>query len=824
MKTGLLVSLLLLIPLDGTLLRPVPSPRTKPLEKSGGQFVRWQGPRVRVRQEFNAGNFVAAAALARQGYQDASQAGEPQVAARFLNNLGACRFALHQYQDALQTFLKARRLAEAAGDQATAGALDFNISSLYSQLGQIDAAVEAENRAMARLSGEERVRQLPKLLIHEAALRAAQNRMPEALALYQQGIAAAGRAGDQEMCAFGWNDLGFVRLKRKELPQAEQALLEAYRTRKLNHFRGLDNSYCNLGMLRLEQGDLSSAAVLLQAAVAGSKQPGGVAPDWLLYFSRGRLRLAQKRLEDALADLRIAARLARDWRRAAPPDDATRISAENSIQEVHAALVQAGNELYFQTRRPALAEETFEAAEANRAASLRVLAADPRDWRRSLPPEYWETLQKLEAAELALLRSQTPSFEPSPTGRISMLRAALIEWESRAGSHEGVEMPDLLARTRRHLGPDAALFSFHLASPDSYLWAVSSDRLALYRLPPAAEIAGLADRFRKAVREESGDAQALGYRLFGMLFGQIDAAFQTKPRWLLTLDSRLFELPFAALPLEAAPHAPVFLVSRHSLETIPGAEMLASAPPREHSAGPFVGVADAVYNRADPRWTSGAKPSAGSGFTSFWNFFAARAASTASGDLHLPRLAGSALEVKSCAAAWGGPQTPVLLEGVAASRRRLQAALNSHPAVLHLATHVLHSSHDNHSGLIVLSLTGAGQQELLSPAEIAAWNLDGALVSLSGCGSGSADALPATGLMGLTRAWLGAGAQAVVATRWPGPDDAGALFQSFYRYLREAPQAGPATALQRAQMDMLRSQTWRSSPRYWAAYFLTGNQ
>jgi CHAT domain-containing protein len=78
--------------------------------------------------------------------------------------------------------------------------------------------------------------------------------------------------------------------------------------------------------------------------------------------------------------------------------------------------------------------------------------------------------------------------------------------------------------------------------------------------------------------------------------------------------------------------------------------------------------------------------------------------------------------------------------------------------------------------------------------------------------------------MGLTRACQAAGAQAVVASRWPTPDDSGALFLSFYRFLRAAPQAGPAVALQRAQIEMLQSRSWRSNPLYWGAYFVTGNQ
>jgi CHAT domain-containing protein len=63
-----------------------------------------------------------------------------------------------------------------------------------------------------------------------------------------------------------------------------------------------------------------------------------------------------------------------------------------------------------------------------------------------------------------------------------------------------------------------------------------------------------------------------------------------------------------------------------------------------------------------------------------------------------------------------------------------------------------------------------------------------------------------------------------VASRWPTPDDTGAFFLSFYRYLRALPHDGPAVALQRAQIAMLRSGTWRSNPNYWGAYFVTGNQ
>ena len=77
--------------------------------------------------------------------------------------------------------------------------------------------------------------------------------------------------------------------------------------------------------------------------------------------------------------------------------------------------------------------------------------------------------------------------------------------------------------------------------------------------------------------------------------------------------------------------------------------------------------------------------------------------------------------------------------------------------------------------------------------------------------------------MGMTRAWLMAGARAVVATRWSTPDDVGVFFGRFYRRLRSSETRDPAIALQAAQIETLRAGDWRSQPRFWAAYFAVGN-
>lgn len=829
MKTKFLLASFLIILLAGTLVFFVPPPRKPILATQGRRNARRDSLVARLKQTgklFRAGDFKQSALLARQGSLEALGAGELQIAARFTGNLGSCRFALHRYREALQSYLEARTLAESVRDNATAGSLDLNISSLYAQLGQMDAATNAIDGAMARLTGPDRLKRLPALLTSLAALDADQERIPQALDLYRRAIAAAARAGDQDAYSLACNDLGYVYLEHGRFRLAENALLDAYRVRKLNHLRSVESSYRNLGMLRLKQGETRQASSLLDRAVALSALPGRLRPAWEVYYARGSVRLQEGRPQAALDDLRIATRLAGNWFRGAFPDDATRIGAENRIRKVHSALITAGNSLYFSTGRPDLARETFEAAEANRAASLRAAVMEPRDWRLRLPPEYWETLQKLETAETESLYSAS-SASLASAEQIRRLHGALIQWESRAGPETPLELPDLLERTRLRLHPDSAFLAFHLDTPDSYLWALSRDSLAVYRLPPASEIDDLVKQFCASIRRGDSNEPRLGSLLYQKLFGQLDSSFRNKPRWLLALDAELFSLPFAALREPSRAAHPVFLAERHSLQIVSSAGMLSSSnPERPRSTGPFVGVADPVYNTADPRWRQ--RRFAG-GAGSFFGLITAFAAGSApAGDLQLARLAGSAREVADCAAAWQAPRLPIFLEGAAASRERLRRALETRPAVLHFATHVVQSTVNSgaeaRSGLIVLSLNQAGQHEVLSPVEVATWNLHGAVVSLSGCSSGSAEALPATGLVGLTRACLAAGARAVVASRWPTPDDTGALFLAFYRYLHDSPEAGPAVALQRAQIDMLRSGTWRLHPVYWAAYFVTGNQ
>ena len=86
---------------------------------------------------------------------------------------------------------------------------------------------------------------------------------------------------------------------------------------------------------------------------------------------------------------------------------------------------------------------------------------------------------------------------------------------------------------------------------------------------------------------------------------------------------------------------------------------------------------------------------------------------------------------------------------------------------------------------------------------------------MTGCATGTGDARAGAGLLGLTRAWLMAGASGVLSTVWPVEDSPGEIFSRFYEYY---PETSAAEALRKSQVEMLR----HARPAQWASYQLTG--
>jgi CHAT domain-containing protein len=251
-------------------------------------------------------------------------------------------------------------------------------------------------------------------------------------------------------------------------------------------------------------------------------------------------------------------------------------------------------------------------------------------------------------------------------------------------------------------------------------------------------------------------------------------------------------------------------------------------------------VGGAVYNTADPRWDGNANAQVKR--SGIWGALTAAEPAGGGNDLQLPRLSSSRAELQASASAWGGSGSRLLM-GNDANRQKAMEAIESGASVVHFATHFLQKDTSPDRALLVLSLDANGQPDFFSPPDTVHVKVPDSLVVLSGCHSAAGTQVPAAGLIGMTRAWLLAGATGVIASLWPTPDDTGAIFQIFYRELQKEAlssngggvstrttarkQRGmslrkAAEALRRAQLEMLRTQTWRAMPKYWGTYRLIG--
>ncbi|MBC8096171.1 MAG: CHAT domain-containing protein, partial [Akkermansiaceae bacterium] len=92
----------------------------------------------------------------------------------------------------------------------------------------------------------------------------------------------------------------------------------------------------------------------------------------------------------------------------------------------------------------------------------------------------------------------------------------------------------------------------------------------------------------------------------------------------------------------------------------------------------------------------------------------------------------------------------------------------------------------------------------------------------SACSTALGKEVKGEGMIGLTRGFMYAGAQRVVASLWKVDDEATAeLMKIFYRNLLQQ-QMPAARALRAAQLETQQRPRWRS-PYYWGGFTLQGD-
>lgn len=766
----------------------------------------WRDADRKLRQ----GRYLEVSATCERLATRAHQLGNWEAEAELLATSAGAQSLLFQYRRAMQTFLRARECAERAAHHSLAAMISFNLSNVYFHLG----AWRESQTAAARAEPLTRLSARPEYLIPFHLHRAR-------LAARIEGIDAAGRhlaaalrlarsSANPKLLAMVHATAALESYGARDWAAAEGEARLAIKLRHASRDPLLSSSLLTLSRIRLGQGDAGEALALAEEAVGELNRHVPQRPLFRFFQFRGEALAALGRLPEARRDLIAAVEHLRPLRPELLQAEAIGLHAAASHQEVFASLAAAGNQLFLATGNRLYLEEAFDAALENRAVVMRSLIGRHND------PDavYAGLLGTLQKAELAALREASPAALDA----LSAARLNIAEFQLTSHPDRPHHLaPPALHRILESLAPDAAIIVFQAGRERSYAWTIARGRLHLSVLPPESQLLSLTTRHRQLLEQDSPAAAQTGHALYSSLFSTLPEAARQCRRWTILPDRFLFSIPYAALVPTFVDGQPRYLVEEVALQVSPFL-----APPQSTSGRPggdlFAAFGDPIYNTADPR---APRPE---GFALFT--LTSHSAPAGGNPIALPRLPGTAQEIRTAAEAWQGPTR--VHSGAQVTLAHLRLALAARPQALHLATHLVPSPADPAESRLLLSLAPSGQPELLDPATIATLPAACPLIVMSGCSAGAASTIASEGLLGLSRAWLAAGASSVLATQWPMPDDSGELWHSFYSVWRNSAlppgSARTAQALQSAQRDAIASRSWRARPRYWASYFVLGSQ
>ena len=730
------------------------------------------------------GDLTRAASMLHQGEAMAREAGEDEVLSGILGGLAGIDYLIGNYDNALAQYAEATRLA---GDPRRRGWYLLNSGSILAYQGRHQEALEVYEEAHAAMIAADDHRNVSTILQVKGQSLCELKRYDEGLVKLDEAIAYA-RA---------W----------------EMPLEEAYAL----HFKGH-------ALLDLERLDEAAAALTAAADMAATTGYFDITESALL--GRAKVARAQGRLDEALSHLEQAVDIVTTVRRRSGGSAGLQSGYFSQVGRSFEEMISVLGELHARHPEAGYDRRAFDIAQMAKARSLLDMLAEAEvDLRVRAGEDYQareaeilggiaEMQEALDAAapdSAAVLEAEIARLE----SRLDLLEAELREADPRYAELR-YPRPCTLAEAQAMLREAELLLEFQLGKEESHLFVAVRAGFHMVTLPPREEIESLVRELLPMLQDYNvTGADAVYYgavadELARLLLDPVSRDIFAAHRLLIVPDGALHYLPFEALPLgpsatNAYAEMPFLARSRvvsyaPSVSTL---QRLRAAPGAAGDTGGLMIVGDPVQP----------SPEEASVF--------ARVAGAA-GLRPVPHVKDELRELIAC------PFSPMLMHfGEAANAAALSESPQSAGCrYLHFAAHGLFNEQSpQFSGLALSPDPDNGDDGFLSVSEIFALDLDCEQVTLSACSTALGEQIDGEGLVGLTRAFMYAGARGVVAALWDIPGLGAATFMSDY-YRRLADGDGSAAALAATKRRMIDGGTVEgldlAHPALWAAFVLSG--
>lgn len=796
------------------------------------------------------------------------QLGDRETEVAALTNLGRVHDLLGHPEEALKSYGSALALNASLGNRKREAQTLNNLAVLHRNLGEIDEALKLYERALDVFRQEHDERWEARVLYNIGFAYHWLGDPPRSLSYLRQSLTLRRKVGDRGGEAATLRGIGVVHDSQNEPDKALEFFQQALsRFQDLGDSHGQASALAWIGFAENRLGRREAAierydqALGLLAADPGTRQQAG------LLLWKGQALAALHRSQEAEASLSQALTL---YSALGDPDGTA--AAQTSLAQV---LLLSGEERQalgqldqaidsFEATRTRVADPDLRASYLSARRDAYELKIDLLMRRHKREPDKGYDRAALETSERARARSllemlddlgpRAPSSVSGPlrtewlSARRELHAKARLRQEILERKHSPEEAEDAehsvylaLSRLERAenavrlssgvppetpsaltapgiqglLDADTRLLEYALGEERSYLWVVEPAQVHSFELAPRAQIEDAVRQLHDSLSSPSSGSPAHSPGLSIGLLPQPARDLVRNHRLVIVPDGALHYLPFASLedPSSATGEP---LPAHHELVQLPSATALALQRSRgkERPRAPRLAlvVADPVFAADDLR-ISGKAPAASSQDGT-------RGASAS--DFY--RLSSSRREADAIFALGGPEQIRVVSDFQATRSWLLEAPLRDY-RILHFATHGVIDSQNPALSSLVLSLRdeqGRPLDGFLRLHDIYNLDLNADLVVLSACSTALGREVRGEGMVGLTRGFMNAGAQRVVASLWPVRDRAAAEFMSvFYRDMIREGKA-PAAALRNAQLELASQRRWRD-PHYWAGFFLTGD-
>jgi CHAT domain-containing protein len=341
----------------------------------------------------------------------------------------------------------------------------------------------------------------------------------------------------------------------------------------------------------------------------------------------------------------------------------------------------------------------------------------------------------------------------------------------------------------------ATLLFYWLGEDQSYLWAITPAKITLTQLPAQKEIVARVERYRRALLDVEDPVQTRnddGVALYKLLAAPAAKLIRRNASVMILADGALSQLNFETLLVpgpspetgQGSDSGPEihYLIDDATLLSAPSLATLAAARPARGAERNLLLLGDPVPPSQD-------YPS-------------------------LPHFGFEMAQIER--------HFPARHQSVFAGQQATPAAyLASNPArysYIHFVTHAVASRTDPLDSSIILSRGKGGEDAFkLYARDIMQRPIRARLVTISACYGSGTRSYAGEGLVGLSWAFLRAGAQNVIGALWEVSDDSTPrLMDTLYQGLEDG--KAPALALRNAKLDLLHSRSRSRLPFYWAPF------